>query len=131
MYGLIVVLGIVYNTKTRKILIGLRKKDILVEKLSWAFPGGKPEESEAPECAVAREIKEETNLDAEVKQLILSRTPEESEKLFLNYYFCTTEQTKTKPNEFKKLKWIKPNEVEKYFTTSIHPKILEFLKALS
>lgn len=40
---LVNVLGIVYNPKTREILIGKREEDPYIKELSWCFPGGRPD----------------------------------------------------------------------------------------
>lgn len=40
----------------------------------WVFPGGGIEKGEAPEEAIIREIKEETNLDVSIKRLVATYT---------------------------------------------------------
>ena len=126
---LVNVLGIVYNPKTKKILIGKRENDPYVKELSWSLPGGRPEKN--LEDSLIYEIKIKTGIKVKVKDLIFARVPKENERFLLLYYFCETNQTKTKAGEkFVEVKWIKPNEVKKYFKTSIHPQLLKFLKTL-
>ncbi len=124
-------LGIVY--KEGKILIGKRDKDPYIPQLSWCFPGGRPTYTHSLQTCLMMEIKKKTNLEVNVLDVIFTRTmPEKPE--FLNiYYFCevTDESPKEKPGEkFKELKWVKPTEVEEYFTTSIDPVVMSFLQAL-
>ena len=59
----VICLGIIYDPKEKKILIGHRANDPNIPALSWCFPGGRPEYGEELETAVKREIKEETGLD--------------------------------------------------------------------
>src|SRR3989338_6183109 len=90
---LVNVLAIIYNRKTKKILIGRRQNDPYLKKLTWCFPGGMPGYGED-----------------------------------LEFYL------KEKPGElFVELEWVKPREVIDYFkiSTSIHPKLVKYLKSLA
>jgi len=127
-------LAIIY--KDGKILIGRREDDPYIKELTWCFPGGRPSYSKPLEEALKEEVKKKTNLDIKIKKLIFARTyPEKKEFMSLYYlckfYLCEPIESVEKPREkFKELKWVKPTEVTKYFTTSIDPFILEFLKKL-
>ena len=128
---LVNVLGLVYNPKIKKILIGKRENDPYVKELSWSFPGGRPTYGKSLEDSLVKEIKIKTGVKAKVKDLILARVPKENEQFLLLYYFCETAQTKIKAGEkFVEVKWVKPKEIQKYFKTSIHPQLLNFLKVL-
>jgi len=129
---LVNVLGIVFNTETRKILIGRKENDPYVPKLSWCFPGGRPKHNEELEDAVKREVKEETGLDVESLGSIFTRILPEQKNILLIYYLCEVTGGKEKmSDEFKELKWVKPNELEKHFTTSIHPQLKEYILNLN
>ncbi|MHA2038268.1 MAG: NUDIX domain-containing protein [Promethearchaeota archaeon] len=55
----------------------------------WIIPGGGREEGETEEECVKREIKEETNLDVVVEQLLLEmRGQTDSNYRFYKTYFC-------------------------------------------
>ncbi len=125
----VIVLGIVhYNGK---IVIGRRaEKDKDVPALTWVFPGGVPRHEELDE-SVRREIKEETDITVKSAKLIFARTYPEKRSILSLYYLCEAENDKSRPGgDLAEVKWVKPTEVKKYFTTSIHPKVWEMLRAL-
>lgn len=124
----VIVLGIIFDPKKRKVLIGKRKKDTYLEKLTWCFPGGKPEYGEELEEAIKREIKEETSLDVENLGAVFAKTYPEKRDLIAVYYLCEIIKGKEKPeHDFEELKWVYPEDVEKYFKISFHPNLKEYL----
>ncbi|NOQ56150.1 MAG: NUDIX domain-containing protein [Nanohaloarchaea archaeon] len=126
---LVTLQAIVYNIKTKKILIGLRKNDPNIEQLSWTFIGGKAKDEDLEE-SLKNTVKEKTGLDIGIKEMVHAKTYPENRKI-ISIYFCTESETEQAENKgFKELKWIEPKDIQKYFTTSIHPKVLEFLKRL-
>jgi len=126
---LVNVLGIVYDKKNKKILIGRRENDPYLKELSWGFPGGRPNYKEDLEASLKHEIKIKTGLDVNVKKLIFAKTYPEKKEFLSIYYLCEFSGGKEKAGEkFKEIKWIKPEEVKDYFTTSLHPKLFDFLK---
>lgn len=125
------VVGIIYNPKIRKILIGRREKDSYVSELRWCFPGGRPAYDRDLEESLKDEIKKKTGLEIKVKDLIYARNTPEIEKQVIIYYYCETRQEKIKAGEkFVEVKWIKAREYKNYFKTSVHPKIDKFLRSL-
>ena len=66
-------LGIVFDKKTKKIVIGRREKDPFIKELTWVFPGGNVTPGKKLEEYLKEEVKKKTNLDIEVKQLVYSR----------------------------------------------------------
>ncbi len=126
-----IALGIIYDPKTRKILIGRREKDPYIKELSWCFPGGQLELGESPEECVKREIVEKTGLDADAKKIVFARTSPAKKEFVLLYYYCEATGGREKAaDSLAELKWIRPTEVKKYFTPPVHPKVMEFLKSL-
>ncbi len=121
------VLGIVYNPKTKRILIGRRENDPFVKELKWSFPGGRPAYEKDLEYYLKHEIKIKTGLNVKVKKVIFARVPPENKQFLLIYYHCELINGKLKAGEkFVEVKWIKPNEIKKYFTTSLHPEIIKY-----
>ncbi len=128
---LVNVLGIIYNPKTRKVLIGKRENDPHIKELSWTFPGGRPDYKEDLEFYLKHEIKKKTRLDVNVKKIIFAKTYPEKREFLSVYYYCEVIGGKEKASEkLSEIKWVNPSEVKKYFTTSLHPKLLEYLKTL-
>lgn len=130
---LVNLLGIIYNPKTKLILIGRRVNDPHFKGLTWVFPGGRPDYKIELEDNLQREIKENTGLDVIAKQVIFSKTYPEKREFLSIYYYCECESIENiiePTGNLKQLKWVKPTDVKDYFTTSIHPKILEYLKTL-
>ncbi len=126
---LVTLQAIIYNTKTKKILIGLRKNDPNIEQLSWTFIGGKAGDEELEE-SLKKTVKDKTGLDIDIKEIVHAKTYPENRKI-ISIYFCTESETEQTENKaFEELRWIDPKEVKDYFTTSIHPIVLEFLKKL-
>ncbi len=125
---LINVVGVVFNPKTRRILIGKRENDLYIRELTWCFPGGMPTYKEELEDALKREIKKKTGLKVESLGAIFAKTYPEKREFLTIYYLCEVIGGKEKAGEkFVKLKWVKPEEIEKYFTTSFHPKLKEYI----
>ena len=59
---------------------------------------------------------------------IFSRTYPEKKDLLSVYFLTEAFEGKERPGQdIKELKWVSPKELEKYFTTSFHKKLKEFL----
>lgn len=128
---LVNVLAIIYDTKTKKILIGRREDDPYIKELSWCFPGGRPSYKEDLELDLKQIIKIKTGLEIDVKKVVFAKTYPERREFLSIYYFTEVVGGEAKPSEnIKELKWMKPTEVKDYFTTSLHPEVMEFLKSL-
>lgn len=124
-------LGIVFNPKTKKVLIGKRENDPHIKELSWCFPGGSPNYNEELEEGLQREIKKKTGLDIQIKGVIFAKTYPEKREFLSIYYHCEPTNENEAPGElFSEIKWVKPSEIQQHFTTSIHPRILEYLSNL-
>jgi ADP-ribose pyrophosphatase YjhB (NUDIX family) len=128
---LVNVLGVIYNPKEKKILIGKRENDEYVPELGWCFPGGRPEYGEDLEEGLKREIEKKTGLKIESLGSIFSRVPDENDKFILIYYLCEKTGGEGKAGEkFTEIKWVKPEELEEYFKTSFDPRLKEYIENL-
>jgi ADP-ribose pyrophosphatase YjhB (NUDIX family) len=128
---LVNVLGIVYNPETRKVLIGRRENDPHLKELGWCFPGGRPAHEDDLEAYLKHEVRIKTGLDVEVKGIVFAKSYPENRKLLSIYYYCEAREGGEKAEEkLVEVRWVKPAEVRDYFTTSLHPKLLDFLRTL-
>ena len=124
----VILLGIVYNTKTKKILIGRRENDPQIKELGWCFPGGEACQEQELEHCLKKRIKEKTNLNTESLGTIFAKKYPEKKDLLAVYYLCELIDGEEKPkDDFKEIKWVNPEELEKYFSTSFHPKLKEYI----
>lgn len=81
----------------------------------WEFPGGKVEKEETKEQAIIREIKEELNIDIEVKEYLDEkkfRYPEKTINLIA--FKCTKIRGDINLVEHEDAKWVRPNELSKF-----------------
>ena len=133
---IIIGLGIITN-KDGKVLIGVRKfKDMWVENLSWVFPGGELKSLDLKKNVISI-IKRETNLDANLENLVSVRIHPDSGyknvQIIALYFHCNTSDEKNirASGDLKELKWVNPLDVFKYFTTSTSDEVTNFLFMLA
>ena len=124
----IVLLGVIFDPKKKKILIGKREKDPYIKKLAWCFPGGRLDHGEDLEEALKKRIMKKTGLKVENLGVIFSKIYPEKKDLLSIYFLCEVTGGKEKPfDDLVELKWVKPDELEDYFTTSFHPHMKEYV----
>ena len=106
---LAVVAGIIKREKT--VLLGRRPESGNLSGL-WEFPGGKVELGEQPEKALARELKEELGIEAEVGPLKFATTHTYG-KTGVLILFYEINYWKGQPSAIHhtELKWFHPNEL--------------------
>jgi len=124
----VIILGIVFDPKKRKILIGKSENDPYLPKLSWCFPGGRlADDGEVNQTLIER-IKEQTGLEVKNLGAVFAKTYEEKRDLLAVYFMCEAVKGKLKTGgNLKELKWVNPKDLEKYFTTSFHPRLKGYL----
>jgi ADP-ribose pyrophosphatase YjhB (NUDIX family) len=127
----VAIIGIIFNPSTKKILIGRRENDPLLPKLTWCFPSGHAIIGEDVDKTLKDGVKEKTGLIIKNLGAIFSKTYPEKEDLLGVYFLCESFEGEEKVGgSFKELKWVDPEELENYFTTSFHKKLKEFLLEL-
>ncbi len=110
------IVAAIIERSDRRILIGQRRPSD-TSPLKWEFPGGKIEDGETPEAALARELQEEISATME-KCAEIGRarhtyaTP--PGELEIRFYAASIAETKISPNEFEQVAWVLPKELSSY-----------------
>ena len=109
MSNLIRVVGAVFHDGER-FLACLKKPGKPLEG-HWEFPGGKIEPGETPQQALAREIREELNLIAEVGQKVTTTTYEyDFATIELTTFYCTLVDGDLRLTDHDATKWVTSTE---------------------
>jgi len=109
MSNLIRVVGAVFHDGER--FLACRKEPGKPLEGHWEFPGGKIEPGETPEQALAREIREELNLIAEVGQKVTTTTYEyDFATIELSTFYCTLVDGDLRLTDHDDTKWVTSTE---------------------
>jgi 8-oxo-dGTP diphosphatase len=111
-----VVVAAVIERSDRRLLIGQRRQTD-TSPLKWEFPGGKVEEGETPEAALARELKEE--LGATLRKSVpigrvVHKYAETQEQLEILFFAAEIAEAELTPRPFEKIAWVLPKELADY-----------------
>jgi 8-oxo-dGTP diphosphatase len=100
-----------------KILVCQRRRDDTYS-LQWEFPGGKVEPGESPEEALARELREELNVEATVGKELFRTRPRYREtrpELELIFFRAAIDPSAALQNlVFEGFEWASPAELPQY-----------------
>jgi 8-oxo-dGTP diphosphatase len=111
----LVVAGVIERGDRRFLICQRRRND--TSPLKWEFPGGKVEPGEAPEAALARELREELNVTLE-KCVEMGRTRHKyagtPEELEIRFYAVAIRETEITPKCFEQVIWALPKELGNY-----------------
>jgi 8-oxo-dGTP diphosphatase len=111
-----VVVVAVIERGDRRLLIGQRRRKD-TSPLKWEFPGGKMEEGETAEAALARELKEELGVTLRKSVEIARAThknAETIEELEIRFFAAEIEEQVVTPNAFEKVHWVLPRDLGEY-----------------
>jgi len=111
-----VVVAAVIERADRRLLIGQRRS-FDSSPLKWEFPGGKVEEGEAPEAALARELREE--LGATLRKCVeLARVKHSyagyADKLEIRFFAAEIADGEVTGKMFEQIAWVLPKELSGY-----------------
>jgi 8-oxo-dGTP diphosphatase len=111
-----VVVAAVIERSDRRLLIGQRRSTD-TSPLKWEFPGGKVEVGEAPEVALARELREELGATlrksveiARVKHTYATYTNE----LEIRFFAVELDNEEVVGKTFERIAWVLPRELSNY-----------------
>ena len=101
--------------KNGKTLIAKRKTGDELFAGLWEFPGGKVEEGETPEECMARELKEELDIEVEVGELITSNKHKYPHGIFeLLAYRVKHVSGEMVLNDHEEIKWVTADEMSNF-----------------
>ena len=97
-----------------------RRRETAVLPLLWDFPGGRVEEGESDEAALAREVGERIGANVEVGQLIsFVNHPYEKYAVDLYLYECALLSDELHCRAVKEYAWVTSKEMESYSFTPV------------
>jgi 8-oxo-dGTP diphosphatase len=83
--------------------------------LKWEFPGGKLEAGETPEAALARELREELDIDVavgRVRDAVFHRYPDRD--VLVLFYRCSISSGDPTAVQCNAVAWVKPEDMPCY-----------------
>lgn len=111
-----VVVAAVIERGDRRILIGQRRRGD-TSPLKWEFPGGKIEEDEEPEEALARELREELGATL-VRCVEMGRVQHiyanSANPVEIRFYAAAIAEENIEPKCFEQIAWVLPRELRDY-----------------
>ncbi len=113
---MITVVVAVIERSDRRILIGQRRKHDS-SPLKWEFPGGKMEDGETAEVALARELREELHATL-TKSVELGRVQhkyaDRDDPLEIRFFAAAIANNVVEPISFEQIAWVLPRELGQY-----------------
>jgi 8-oxo-dGTP diphosphatase len=110
------VVAAVIERGDRRLLIGQRRRND-TSPLKWEFPGGKVQDGEEPEAALARELREELGVtlrkSVEIAR-VMHRYAETPELIEVQFFAAEIAEEVVIPNAFEQVHWVLPKELGEY-----------------
>jgi len=124
----ILLVSIIFDPKKRKILIARKEKDPELQDLKWIFPGTELHHGEDLDQTLKKRIKEKTGFKVKNLGAIFSKVYPERKDYLAIYFLCEIFKGEFKPWKFyKEMEWVDPEELEKRFRSSFHPRLKEYI----
>ncbi|MGD9276063.1 MAG: NUDIX domain-containing protein [Candidatus Pacearchaeota archaeon] len=126
----VVLVGMIYDPKTRKILIGKGNLDPN-SKTGWCFPGGILKKKKDIDKRLKAKIKEQTGYKVANLGTIFTRIPKKEPNTVVIFFLCEIIKGQEKPAKgLIEIKWINPSEAENYFTKNMNSRLKEYFMNL-
>jgi len=110
------VVAAVIERGDRRLLIGQRRREGSLP-LKWEFPGGKVRDGEAPEAALARELREELGVTL-TKCVEMGSVRHQYEgtadELEIRFFAAAIANGDARPECFQQIAWVLPKELGAY-----------------
>jgi 8-oxo-dGTP diphosphatase len=110
------VVAAIIERRDRRLLIGQRRRND-TSPLKWEFPGGKVQDGEEPEAALARELREELGVtlrkNVEIAR-VTHRYAETPELIEVQFFAVEIAEDVVIPNAFEQVHWVLPKELAEY-----------------
>ncbi len=110
------VVAAVIERGDRRLLIGQRRREDS-SPMKWEFPGGKIRNGEAPEAALARELREELGVTL-TKCVEMGRVRHQyqgaADELEIRFFAAAIADGEAKPLCFEQIAWVLPRELGAY-----------------
>ena len=98
--------------RDRTCLVAQRGREMSLA-LKWEFPGGKVDDGESPEAALARELHEEFGVDVEVHELVGEGTSEVAgRRIWLEVYRAEITSGSLTLHEHEAVRWVGSHEID-------------------
>lgn len=121
-----VAVGIVINAENQVLIT--KRSAAQHQGNKWEFPGGKIEESETPQQALQRELKEELGIDIQTSSFFTTIEHQYSDmSVRLEFYTITKWLGDAKGLEGQPLLWIKKTDLHNYEFPTANQSIVEML----
>lgn len=113
--------------KENQVLIARRGKG--VHENMWEFPGGKVEPGETKEAAIIRELKEELEIDVEVKDFLVDVMDErDTISIHVSAYLCQIIKGTPILHVHHEYKWVSAKELDAYAFEAADQEIIQCVK---
>ncbi len=129
---LVIVVAAVLIDGDDKVLLAQRPEGKAMAGL-WEFPGGKLEDGETPEAALARELREELGIAVAQQNFVpwtFASHSYEDFHLLMPLYLCRCWQGSPQPYEHQALAWVSVDQLERYPMPPADEPLVQALKAL-
>lgn len=120
------IVGIIFDTTTRKILVGKNKED---DRYSF-LEGDLTYDEELDKC-LKKTVKEKTGYDVHNLGAVYSENCLKDPKKIKLHFLCEKRKGEENPgNDVEELKWVKPSEVEDHLKVKLPSRLHEYVTNL-